>query len=129
MFNIMIGKKIFGIFLALISILPACCDDDCGPTEEGKNQEGILGKWVWIKSVGGIGGWTLTPESEGYTQYILLDEFYYSEFKNDTMLLKKQCDFEIRTHTFLGNNKYLVLESGFEFSFNVIQDTFVLEEI
>ncbi len=36
------------------------------------NEDGLRGTWHWQRSVGGFAGWTLTPDSEGYTQRLRL---------------------------------------------------------
>ncbi|HEY8783554.1 MAG TPA: hypothetical protein VIM16_18150 [Mucilaginibacter sp.] len=57
-------------------------------------SQSIMGKWRWVKSVGGIGGFTLTPQSIGNN---FRDEFYpdstYKRFENNTLLI--QGDFSI----------------------------------
>jgi hypothetical protein len=48
---------------------------------------GINGKWRWVKSVGGIAGSTLTPQSTGNN---FRDEFYadstFKRFENDSLI-------------------------------------------
>jgi hypothetical protein len=38
-----------------------------------------VGTWEWVWSAGGLAGWVLTPESEGYTQQL--------EFREDEILI------------------------------------------
>ncbi|AYL93921.1 hypothetical protein HYN43_000810 [Mucilaginibacter celer] len=69
-------------FAAIICSITACDKNNPGP-----GNPSIVGKWRWVKSVGGIGGFTSTPKSVGYN---LQDEFYadstYKRLKNDTVL-------------------------------------------
>ena len=118
-----------GILLAFIIMNQGCSNDECNAVTTETSIDGINGKWNWTKSIGGIGGWTETPESEGYTRYIVFDNFYYSEFQNDSKLFERQYDLEIRPDTFLGLNTYLVLESGVEYTFDLMKDTLVLTEV
>jgi hypothetical protein len=48
----------------------------------------LIGGWEWVRSVGGIGGNTITPESVGYTKetYFQRDSTY-QEYRNDTLFL------------------------------------------
>jgi len=52
-------------------------------------SDSLIGKWRWVKSVGGIGGVTLTPQSTGKN---FRDEFYadstYKRFENDSLLIQ-----------------------------------------
>jgi hypothetical protein len=61
--------------------LGACTKDRQPPSQS------IMGKWRWVKSVGGIGGVTLTPQSTGTN---FRDEFYadstYKRFENDSLI-------------------------------------------
>ena len=50
---------------------------------------GLIGDWEWVKSVGGIGGNTITPESVGYTKTIHFpNDSVYVEDRNDTTILE-----------------------------------------
>ena len=72
-------------FLLFLGLFLFSCekDQDCGIAQR------IEGKWEWIQSVGGIGGWTLTPESEKKTMTLYLNDFKYKLFENDQLILEK----------------------------------------
>ena len=53
-------KKIFYILIILLLIFSCEKRDDCDP-----NNPSLIGTWTWIKSVGGIGGGTITAEMTG----------------------------------------------------------------
>ena len=122
-------SKLFVLAGLCILVQFGCDDHDCAPSDYNNIQEGLLGKWNWIQSQGGFAGQTLTPESEGYTLAITLDEFYYTEFKNDSLIFKAQYDFDVRPDSIFGSNTFLVLESGFEFALISNKDTLKLREV
>ncbi len=52
-------------------------------TEESNR---LTGSWDWLYSQGGFGGWTLTPESEGYSQQLtFFGNRFYVKTRNDTL--------------------------------------------
>lgn len=55
------------IKLLCICFLLGCVACSDSVTTANNNQNGFNGKWRWSKTLGGIGGWTYTPEKEGYT--------------------------------------------------------------
>lgn len=40
--------------------------------------------------MGGIGGWTLTPESENITRKLIISDDIYREYVNDTLVYEKK---------------------------------------
>jgi hypothetical protein len=104
-------RNCFLAFVALVITFLPSCQKDCGcvmpPT-------GINGEWIWIESVGGIGGWTLTPESEMITKRLYIDDFTFKEFVNDSLVFESDYDLEIRQDTFWDTNRYIMFESGGE---------------
>jgi hypothetical protein len=94
-------KRIVLIFIgALVCSISACTKND----DPGPGNSNIVGKWRWVKSVGGIGGFTLTPKSTGYN---FRDEFYadstFKRIKNDTLLVNGN---------FRTNKNYKVIPTG-----------------
>ena len=51
-------------FILLLYFLLTSCKDEA---PEGYS---VNGKWIWVRTTGGIAGISLTPETEGYTQTI-----------------------------------------------------------
>lgn len=78
-------KRIILIFIAALGCSITACDKNNDP---GPGNPSIVGKWRWVKSVGGIGGFTSTPKSVGYN---LQNDFYadstFKRFKNDSLLV------------------------------------------
>ncbi|SEO04941.1 hypothetical protein SAMN05192574_105112 [Mucilaginibacter gossypiicola] len=73
--------------LLLTSAIILCSITACNKGDiPGAGSNSIIGKWRWVKSVGGIGGFTITPQSSGYS---IRNEFYadssFKRFKNDSL--------------------------------------------
>lgn len=59
----------------------------CYSTSPTDLPEGLEGSWVWVESSGGIAGWTLTPESEGYEARLEIDDDgTVLAFRNDSLI-------------------------------------------
>jgi hypothetical protein len=56
------------------------------PEPESIDISMLQGKWQWIKSIGGIGGHRLTPESVGYNKIIELKSLRYYEYVDDSLI-------------------------------------------
>lgn len=111
---------VFGMFL----LLAACRKERaCEPSS------GIQGEWIWTQSVGGIGGWTLTPDSEMMTRMLKIDEFYYEEYANDSLIQRVEYDLDISDEDFFGTNQYLVLETGTTYAVKAEGSTLELYEL
>jgi hypothetical protein len=54
-------------FSLLLVVMVYCSVSSCNK-EKLPPSDSIVGEWRWVKSVGGIGGFTLTPKTEGFTQ-------------------------------------------------------------
>ena len=85
MFKLLIPMKILTTLSTIILLFAiASCDEDCTvPTT-------VIGEWTWVKSVGGFGGHTITPASEGYTKQLVIDDHFYTEYINDSIDFKTQ---------------------------------------
>lgn len=110
---------IFPLLILFVSITG--CDK-----EELPNQIQILGKWEWVKSEGGFGGWTITPESEGYTEYLEIDNTTYRKYVNDSLVF--QSKYTYRSDTLYGIPEYIDFENGGAFGVNVSKNTLQFEE-
>lgn len=97
----------FAIVVSLTAFFPSCRKDCPVPA-------GIYGEWMWVESIGGIGGWTLTPESEMITKRLLIDDFTFKEFVNDSLVFESEYDLEIRQDTFFGTDRYIKFKLGDE---------------
>ncbi len=77
-------RMLFSLMWAFIMVgvllHPGCKKSDSSPYSM------IYHKWEWVESIGGLGGWVRTPESEGYTQSIEFDENgFYTKYKNNVV--------------------------------------------
>jgi hypothetical protein len=73
------------IFIALVFCSASSCNknDDPGPSSS------LVGKWRWVKSVGGIAGTTLTPQTEGFTQtQVYGADSTYKMYRNNAIELE-----------------------------------------
>lgn len=87
--------------------------------------DSIIGKWRWVKSVGGIAGMTITPQKAGYT---LTHEFKADStikiLKNDSLITDARFSI-IRNYKYGDNQKINVLKIADEhqMSFSIKNDT------
>lgn len=72
----------------------------------------IIGKWRWVKSVGGIAGMTITPQSTGYN---LSEEFKadstFKRFKNDSLIAQGKFSI-VRNYKYTSTETIDVLKTG-----------------
>lgn len=75
---------------------------------------GLSGEWIWTASYGGLGGWTLTPMSEMATQRLIIDDFFFREFVNDSLVFESEYDLGISEEPLPGTEEraYIEFESG-----------------
>ncbi|HET9135079.1 MAG TPA: hypothetical protein VFO76_00465 [Candidatus Kapabacteria bacterium] len=79
----------FCVVIAAATI--ASCSDSSSPT---KPEPTLIGKWKWVQTMGGIGGWTYTPATEGYTATLLIQSnTHCAIYKNDTIVQAGNCTF------------------------------------
>lgn len=105
------NKTILPLVLGIILAAAACRKEN-----ECELPTGIQGEWIWKQSVGGFGGWTLTPESEMITRKLKIDDLLYQEFVNDSLVISEEYDLDIRDETYFGTNTYLVVENHAEYA-------------
>ena len=80
--------SILSIFVVVVAM--TSCDEDCTvPTT-------VIGEWTWVKSVGGFAGHTITPESEGYTKQLVIDDHFYTEYIDDSIDFNTQYDLRVQ---------------------------------
>ncbi|MEO3403893.1 hypothetical protein AAFN85_08315 [Mucilaginibacter sp. CAU 1740] len=79
-------KKIVLILIAAILCSISACTKNNDP---GPGNPSIVGKWRWVKSVGGIGGTTVTPQTDGYTyRFEFGADSVFKDYQNDKLLLQ-----------------------------------------
>lgn len=98
---------IFSIILAIVLF-------GCKKEEESFKITGLEGEWIWMESIGGIGGWTLTPESENMTKKLIIEDFVYKQFVNDSLVLEAVYEVGISEEPLLGSEEktFIRIDSG-----------------
>ena len=72
-------------FMLIFTVVIFCSVGSCNK-EELPASTSIVGKWRWIKSVGGFAGMTLTPQGTGYNQRKEFNaDRTFRAFKNDSL--------------------------------------------
>lgn len=115
------------IFLLLLLTLAVSCKKE---GEENCDKGSLKGTWVWEKSVGGFGGWTLTPESEKTTQKLVIDDLYFKWYIKDSLAINEQYDFSISDEPVFGTESktYIELENGTRYSIELKENRLSLFE-
>lgn len=73
------------LITALVCSISACTKNN----DPGPDNPNIEGKWRWVKSIGGIGGFTLTPKSTGYNyRFEFGADSTFKDFRNDSLLVQ-----------------------------------------
>lgn len=119
--------KYFSVVIALIifSSVSSC-------NKGGLPQpDSIIGKWRWVKSVGGIAGLTITPQTSGYT---LTHEFKADStikiLKNDSLITDTR--FSITRNYKYGDNQninVLKIADSHQMEFHIKNDTLFTNDI
>ena len=107
--------------IMLLTGLLSCNDEYYSETE-------INGEWKWEKS---IGGWSaLTPKSEGYCKKLIIDDLFYSEYKNDELVRKFRYELQISKDSTLLSNEWSILrfDSGEEMGVRIIDNELLLSD-
>ncbi|MEZ4912359.1 MAG: hypothetical protein R2774_16035 [Saprospiraceae bacterium] len=106
-----------------------CSKDDDTSINCQNNTECLVGKWRWVSSYGGIGGWTITPQDVGYDRILVISDTSYQEFIADTIYFQSKYSIEMVTNqTFCTDSIYINVESHFGFCFTASQDSLLLRE-
>ena len=113
------------MFIALTLCSASTCNKDKLPASTS-----IMGQWRWVKSVGGIGGFTSTPQRSGFAQrYQFNDDSTFRFYRKDTVAM--QGKFSIVRNYKYGNSTIDVLKTGssFDQSLLIRNDTLFLYDI
>lgn len=117
-------KHLWLFFLVISIAFISCANDD----EATINK--LSGTWIWTMSQGGFGGWTLTPETEGYTYKIEFDEYYYQKYLNDSLVMKLPFTVELSEETLFGteSHEYIYLENYLQLAIELNSNELLLIE-
>ena len=107
-------------FVLMVAVLALCSVSSCNK-EKLSPSTSIVGKWRWVKSVGGIGGFTLTPKSEGIS---LREEFYadstFKTFRNDSITMQGKFSI-VRNYKYSSTETIDILKMG-----TPVNDSFII---
>ncbi len=121
-------KMIFQLFsFCFLLNFISCGEDDL----HSFNPEQLQGKWNWVSSVGGIGGWTQTPESTGQDIQLEIQNGIFKQFTNGTLTLETTYTLEEAESIFTGETEdmiFLSSEFQIQYSFILENDRLVLKE-
>lgn len=93
--------RTWGVFVILFLSTSCQKDEDCNICNQ------LNGTWNWVESVGGIGGWTLTPETEKKTKKLIIDDFVFREYENDSLIFESKYSFLIRPDTYRNTHYFI----------------------
>ncbi|BAU52804.1 hypothetical protein [Mucilaginibacter gotjawali] len=118
-------RTFVSMVLALIILTAVSCKKS---TQLPSNA--LIGKWRWVRSVGGIGGFTYTPQSTGNN---FRDEFYadstYKRFENDSLLIQGSYSI-IKGYNYTPTQKVDVLKIGdWRSSISIKNDTLFIDDL
>jgi hypothetical protein len=112
------------LFAICLLVLISCSKDD----NETCTFKGFQGTWIWDKSVGGIGGWTDTPQSTGKTKKVVIDDLNFKWYENDQLVKNLQYDYNISDKPIFGTEEktYVTLNDSTQYSVELKGDSLVL---
>ena len=99
----------------------------CQKEDEQDFTKKIQGVWNWEKSIGGFGGWTLTPKTENYSKTLYIGTNTIKEFKDNKLLYTTNSILEKNKDTITQNcNYYLNTFNGPPFQSIRIDDQYLI---
>ncbi|MEZ2334215.1 hypothetical protein AB6735_01220 [Mucilaginibacter sp. RCC_168] len=116
-------------FLLMLIALTLCGASSC-KKDKLPTSTSVMGQWRWVKSTGGIGGFTITPQSAGFTQrYQFNDDSTFRFYRKDTVAM--QGKFSIIRNYKYGGTTIDVFKTGnrFDQSLLIRNDTLYLYDI
>ena len=86
----------------------------CKKEVDCEKPPGLKGEWIWVKSVGGFGGWTETPETNKATKTLKIDDALFREYRNDSLVFQSKYTLGVSDKTLVGteDRNYIAFESG-----------------
>jgi hypothetical protein len=121
------------VLLSTMSLFLLACSD-LGDTVD-PNQSALLGRWNWMKSVGGISTMVITPETAGYTQaFLFKKDGGFSYLRNDILCVDGRFSLSYEQSQMFINFADLRIYSGEYFRIpkvgaNITGDTVVINDL
>lgn len=73
----------------------------------------IIGEWEWSQTYSpGIA--PITPQTEGYTFSMIIDDMYITEYKNDTFNIKTKYSLESKENGMNEIKDFIIYENGYD---------------
>lgn len=82
----------------------------CNQQNDPDIEPNLNGRWIWEKSEGGIGGWTLSHLNQNYSKSLIIDGTHYREFINDSLV--NESNFKYKKILNSLNDVYWIMDSG-----------------
>ena len=95
-------KRLLYFCILILSVCIGCKENPVGPSSPS-----LIGKWNWVKSVGGFTGGTFTPQTEHHTSTIVFAaDSSYRMYLNDS--LAASSTFSLREETMNGGSVEMI---------------------
>jgi len=108
----MVQPRMYKFVINLILITGLSIIFSCNKQTEHELEPNLNGSWIWIKSFGGVGGWTLTPKNQNYSKTMVIDGHRYREFINENFAYESDFNYQLLIDS-LNGNKWLIDFGGF----------------
>lgn len=88
----------------------------------------INSEWVWEFSSGGLSGHTITPETEDRTWKLVIDDFYYKSYVNDSLVTETEYNLGIDSTIQMDTDYYrfIELQNGRRYGLTINAETLEL---
>jgi hypothetical protein len=117
-------------FILIFTIVIFCSVGSCNKDKLPASTS-IVGKWRWVKSIGGFAGMTLTPQSAGYNQRKEFNaDSTFKAFKNDSLTTEGKFSI-VRNYKYSSSENIDVLKTGTPINeaFIIRNDTLFLNDV
>ncbi len=82
----------------------------CNQQNDPDIEPNLNGRWIWEKSEGGIGGWTLSHLNQNYSKSLIIDGTRYLEFINDSLVYESNFKYKKILNPL--NDVYWIIDFG-----------------
>lgn len=117
--------KLLNTLTFILIIISSCNDDnqDCA-------ENCINGEWVWEYSTGGFQGHTITPETEDMTWKLVINDFNYKSYINDSLVIETGYEFGIDSTIQMDTDYYrfIQLQNGTRYGITIKAEALELYE-